>query len=81
MIEGAMTAARGDSRTAGPRAAWCGSGWSDGAPPRIPLILSCNSNTGTKVECLDLGARDYLTKPFSVAELTAGVCSDRNGAR
>ena len=42
-------------------------------PAQPVLILSCNSDPGTKVECLDLGARDYLTKPFSLAELTARV--------
>jgi DNA-binding response OmpR family regulator len=42
-------------------------------PAQAVLILSCNSDPGTKVECLDLGARDYLTKPFSLAELTARV--------
>jgi DNA-binding response OmpR family regulator len=42
-------------------------------PAQPVLILSCNSDTGTKVECLDLGAKDYLTKPFSLAELTARV--------
>lgn len=145
MIEGAMTAAREDSRTTGAGSVWAGgAGWSDTASPRIlliddepqisgfvgralehtgyqidiasdaaggvrsaatggydlvildlimpdmdgraalaeilranpaqaVLILSCNSDTGTKVECLDLGARDYLTKPFSLAELTARV--------
>ncbi len=33
-------------------------------PAQPVLILSCNSDPSTKVECLDLGARDYLTKPF-----------------
>lgn len=42
-------------------------------PGQAVLILSCNSDVATKVECLDLGARDYLTKPFSLAELTARV--------
>ncbi len=42
-------------------------------PSQPVLILSCNSDPATKVECLDLGARDYLTKPFSLAELTARV--------
>jgi len=42
-------------------------------PAQPVLILSCNSDPGTKVECLDLGAMDYLTKPFSLAELTARV--------
>lgn len=146
MIEGAMTAARQDVRTAGPRSGFVGSGWSD-APTSAPrilliddepqisgfvgraleragyrvdiagdaaqgvrsaatggydlvildlimpdmegrtalaailrahpaqavLILSCNTDPATKVECLDLGAKDYLTKPFSLAELSARV--------
>src|SRR5215472_11790703 len=37
------------------------------------LILSCNTDPATKAECLDLGAKDYLTKPFSLAELSARV--------
>jgi DNA-binding response OmpR family regulator len=44
-----------------------------GHPAQAVLVLSCNSDPATKVECLDLGARDYLTKPFSLAELTARV--------
>ena len=42
-------------------------------PAQPVLILSCSSDPATKVECLDLGAKDYLTKPFSLAELTARV--------
>jgi DNA-binding response OmpR family regulator len=42
-------------------------------PDQAVLVLSCSSDVATKVECLDLGARDYLTKPFSLAELTARV--------
>ncbi len=42
-------------------------------PDQAVLVLSCNSDVRTKVECLDLGARDYLTKPFSLAELIARV--------
>ncbi len=42
-------------------------------PSQAVLVLSCNSDVCTKVECLDLGARDYLTKPFSLAELAARV--------
>lgn len=42
-------------------------------PGQAVLVLSCNSDVATKVECLDLGARDYLTKPFSLAELIARV--------
>jgi two-component system OmpR family response regulator len=42
--------------------------------PGLPvLILSCMADTATKVECLELGAQDYLTKPFSLAELIARV--------
>jgi two-component system, OmpR family, response regulator len=42
-------------------------------PAQSVLVLSCNTDAGTKVECLDLGAKDYLTKPFSLAELVARV--------
>jgi DNA-binding response OmpR family regulator len=37
------------------------------------LVLSCLSDVPTKVDCLDLGAQDYLTKPFALAELLARV--------
>ncbi|HEX5190250.1 MAG TPA: response regulator transcription factor [Streptosporangiaceae bacterium] len=42
-------------------------------PAQSVLILSCTADPATKAECLDLGAQDYLTKPFSLAELTARV--------
>ncbi|MBI2886750.1 MAG: response regulator transcription factor [Chloroflexi bacterium] len=43
--------------------------WSD-----VPVIvLSARNEEQRKVEALDLGADDYLTKPFSVAELLARV--------
>lgn len=42
-------------------------------PAQAVLVLSCNADASTKVECLDLGAKDYLTKPFSLAELVARV--------
>lgn len=39
---------------------------------QIPvLVLSGQTDEGTKVTALDAGARDYLTKPFSSAELLA----------
>ncbi|HXW44764.1 MAG TPA: response regulator transcription factor [Streptosporangiaceae bacterium] len=37
------------------------------------LVLSCLSDVATKVDCLDLGAQDYLIKPFALAELLARV--------
>jgi two-component system, OmpR family, response regulator len=42
-------------------------------PAQAVMILSCTADPGTKADCLDLGAKDYLTKPFSLAELTARV--------
>jgi DNA-binding response OmpR family regulator len=41
------------------------------APP--VLVLSCVDDVTTKVSCLELGAQDYLTKPFSLAEFVARV--------
>jgi two-component system KDP operon response regulator KdpE len=41
---------------------------------RVPiLILSVREDEAGKVEALDLGADDYLTKPFGVEELLARV--------
>jgi two-component system KDP operon response regulator KdpE len=41
--------------------------WSD-----VPiLVLSARSNERDKIEALDVGADDYLTKPFGVGELRA----------
>jgi DNA-binding response OmpR family regulator len=42
-------------------------------PDQPVMILSCVSDVRTKVRCLDLGAQDYLTKPFQLAELLARV--------
>jgi DNA-binding response OmpR family regulator len=42
-------------------------------PDEAVLVLSCLSDVTTKVACLDLGAHDYLTKPFSIDELLARV--------
>lgn len=42
-------------------------GWSD-----VPiLILSVRSEENEKVQALDVGASDYVTKPFGIAELLA----------
>src|SRR6202048_2029364 len=44
------------------------------AKSRIPIIvLSVKGEERTKVEALDSGADDYVTKPFSVNELLARV--------
>ena len=41
---------------------------------RIPIIvLSVREEEATKVAALDVGADDYLTKPFGIAELMARV--------
>jgi len=41
---------------------------------RIPIImLSARGDEADKVKCLDLGADDYITKPFGVEELLARV--------
>jgi DNA-binding response OmpR family regulator len=41
---------------------------------QIPIImLSARGNDEDKVKCLDLGADDYITKPFSACELMARV--------
>ncbi len=44
-------------------------GWSD-API---LVVSGRTGAGDKVEALDAGADDYVTKPFSVEELLARI--------
>src|SRR6266571_796983 len=40
-------------------------------PEQAVLVLSCLDDVRCKVDCLEHGARDYLTKPFSLAELLA----------
>jgi two-component system, OmpR family, response regulator len=42
-------------------------------PGQAVLVLSCLADVTSKVDCFELGARDYLTKPFSLAELIARV--------
>jgi DNA-binding response OmpR family regulator len=42
-------------------------------PSQPVLVLSAVTGTNTKVECLELGAQDYLGKPFSFEELLARV--------
>jgi len=44
--------------------------------PRLPvLVLTAEDSEQTKVYCLEIGADDYMTKPFSVLEFTARVAA------
>jgi DNA-binding response OmpR family regulator len=41
----------------------------------IPVIvLSANEKTSEKIKCFQLGASDYLVKPFNPIELKARMC-------
>ena len=42
-------------------------------PDQAVMVLSCVADVAAKVGCLERGAQDYLTKPFSLAELLARV--------
>jgi len=42
-------------------------------PDLTVIVLSCVADVATKVDLLERGAQDYLTKPFSLAELLARV--------
>ena len=42
-------------------------------PDQAVIVVSCVADTATKVDCLERGAQDYVTKPFSLAELLARV--------
>lgn len=37
------------------------------------IVLTANTDFDTKLECLDIGADDYLGKPFDVRELAARI--------
>jgi DNA-binding response OmpR family regulator len=44
--------------------------------PHLPvLVLSALSDVDSKVRCFQLGAADYMTKPFALAELRARICA------
>jgi DNA-binding response OmpR family regulator len=42
-------------------------------PDQRVLVLSALSDVASKVRCLELGASDYLAKPFALTELVARV--------
>jgi two-component system OmpR family response regulator len=42
-------------------------------PSQPVIVLSCVADVTAKVEMLESGAQDYLTKPFALAELMARV--------
>jgi len=42
-------------------------------PDQTVMVLSCVADVAAKVDCLERGARDYLTKPFSLAELLVRI--------
>lgn len=49
-----------------------GTNGSGAVRPRI-IVLSALADVEEKVQCLELGASDYMTKPFAFAELLARV--------
>jgi DNA-binding response OmpR family regulator len=50
-------------------------------PRQVVIVLSCLSDSRTKVQCFQLGAVDYMAKPFSVHELLERVRVRIRGAR
>lgn len=60
-----------------PTAAACGYSKSSGGSENLPgvIIISARDSLDDKVEGLELGADDYLPKPFHLAELSARIRS------
>jgi DNA-binding response OmpR family regulator len=54
--------------------AFCGNCGRRNRKPSMPiLILTSRNRVEDRVQCLDLGADDYMSKPFSYAELSARI--------
>ena len=55
--------------------------WARERLPRMPVVvLSARTGSQDKVTALDLGAADYVTKPFDVTELVARLRAAARGA-
>lgn len=42
-------------------------------PGQVVIVVSCLTDTMSKVRCLEMGAADYLAKPFALDELLARI--------
>jgi DNA-binding response OmpR family regulator len=50
-------------------------------PQQVVIVLSCLTDSRTKVQCFQLGADDYVAKPFSLGELLERVKARLRAAR
>lgn len=46
-------------------------------PGQAVIVSSCQSDLGTRAECLCAGARGFLAKPFSLVDLSTSVAGAR----
>jgi DNA-binding response OmpR family regulator len=50
-------------------------------PRQAVIVLSCLTDTSSRIQCLGLGAEDYVAKPFNFEELTLRVRARVRSAR
>jgi DNA-binding response OmpR family regulator len=50
-------------------------------PRQAVIVLSCLTDTSSRIQCLGLGADDYVAKPFNFEELTLRVNARIRSAR
>jgi len=50
-------------------------------PRQAVIVLSCLTDTTSRIQCLELGADDYVAKPFNFEELTLRVNARIRSAR